>query len=167
MEYKKQFSVDDEIMASGWQRFGNYIVDVIFIYLIIFLLTAFLSIITVLFDSYGFVEWIDTMSDLEGYLIYFSIMLSYYIFFETFSSRSLAKYITGTIVVLEDGSKPDLVTITKRSFSRLIPFEALTFLGGARGWHDSISDTYVVSKKGLETKQKIFTELEEIGNSQE
>ena len=167
MEYKKQFSVDDEIMASGWQRFGNYIVDVIFIYLIIFLLTAFLSIITVLFDSYGFVEWIDTMSDLERYLIYFSIMLSYYIFFETFSSRSLAKYITGTIVVLEDGSKPDLVTITKRSFSRLIPFEALTLLGVARVWHDSISDTYVVSKKGLETKQKIFTELEEIGNSQE
>lgn len=168
MEFKKQFSVDEEIMATGWQRFGNYIVDMIFIYLIIFLLTAILSIITVFFDSYGFVEWIDTMGDLEGYLIYFSIMLSYYIFFETFSSRSLAKYITGTIVVLEDGSKPDLATIVKRSLCRLIPLEHLSFLSSnARGWHDSISDTYVVSKKGLETKQKIFTELEEIGNSQE
>lgn len=168
MEFKKQFSVDEEIMATGWQRFGNYIVDVIFIYIIIFLLIVLLSIVTVFFDAYGFVEWIDSMSDLEVYLIYFVIMLFYFIFFETFSSRSLAKYITGTIVVLEDGSKPDLGIITKRSFCRLIPFDALSFLSSdARGWHDSISDTYVVSKKGLETKQKIFTELEEIGNSQE
>lgn len=167
MEFKKQFSVDGEIMASGWQRFGNYIVDIVFIYLIIFFLLILVSIVTVFFESYAFVEWMDTMGDLEGYLIYFIIMLSYFVFFEAFSSRSLAKYITGTIVVHEDGSKPDLGTITKRSFCRLIPFEAFTFLGGARGWHDSISDTYVVSKKGLETKMKQFKELEEIGSIQE
>ena len=168
MEFKKQFSVDEEIMATGWQRFGNYIVDVVFIYLIIFILIILLSIVTAFFESYAFVEWMDTMSDLEGYLIYFAIMLSYFIFFEGFSSRSLAKYITGTVVVLEDGSKPDLGTITKRTLCRLIPFDPLSFLSSnARGWHDSISDTYVVSKKGLETKMKIFSELEEIGNSPE
>jgi len=168
MEFKKQFSVDEEIMATGWQRFGNYMVDVVFIYLIIFILIILLSIVTAFFESYAFVEWMDTMSDLEGYLIYFAIMISYFIFFESFTSRSLAKYITGTIVVSEDGSKPDLRTITKRTLCRLIPFDPLSFFANdTRGWHDSISDTYVVSKKGLETKMKLFTELEEIGSPQE
>lgn len=167
MEYKKQFSVDGEIMATGWQRFGNYVVDIIFIYIILILLFGGIAVVASLFEAYAFVEWIQTMSDLEFYLVYFAIELIYFIFFETFSSRSLAKYITGTIVVLEDGSKPGLGTITKRSFCRLIPFDVLTFLGRARGWHDSISNTYVVSKKGLETKMKLFNELEEIGNPQE
>lgn len=170
MEGRRQFSVsrDSGIRASTGVRFANYIIDVIFIYLIIFLLTAILSIITVFFDSYEFVDWIQTMSDLEGYLVFIMIMLTYFITFETLTSRSLAKYITGTIVVMEGGSKPDLTVITKRSLSRLIPFDALSFFASdARGWHDSISDTYVVSKKGLETKIKLFTELDEIGVVQE
>ncbi|MDR6966777.1 putative RDD family membrane protein YckC [Flavobacterium arsenatis] len=167
MDFKKQFSVDEEIIATGWQRFGNYMVDMIFIYIIIILLFIFIGLISSFFDSNEFMVWLDNMGDLEFYLIFSLLVLIYFIFFETFTSRSLAKYITGTIVVYEDGSKPNLGTITKRTLSRFIPFDALTFLGGARGWHDSISDTYVVSKKGLETKMKIFTELEEIGNSPE
>lgn len=167
MEFKKQFSVNQGIMASGWQRFGNYVVDMIFIYIIIILLFIFIGLFSAFFDSNEFMFWLDNMGDLEFYLIFSAIVLIYFIFFETVTSRSLSKYITGTIVVLEDGSKPDIRTITKRTFCRFIPFDALTFLGAARGWHDSISDTYVVSKKGLETKMKQFKELEEIGSIQE
>lgn len=170
MENGRQFSVsrDRDIKASAGVRFANYIIDVIFIYLIIFLLVAAISVITIFFDSYAFADWVQTMSDLEGYLVFIMIMLTYFIAFETLTSRSLAKYITGTIAVMEDGSKPDLTVITKRSLSRLIPFDALSFLSSdARGWHDSISDTYVVSKKGLETKMKLSEELDEIGNSQQ
>jgi len=168
MPYKKPFSVDEEIMASGWQRFGNYVVDMIFIYIIIILLFIFFGLISSFFDSNEFMEWLDNMGDLEFYLIFSSLVLIYFIFFETITSRSLSKYITGTIVVFEDGSKPDFGTITKRTLCRFIPLDALSFFASdARGWHDSISDTYVVSKKGLETKMKLFTELEEIGSTQE
>jgi len=168
MSYKKPFSVDEEIMASGWQRFGNYIVDMIFIYIIIILLFIFFGLISSFFDSDEFMQWLDNMGDLEFYLIFSLLVVIYFIFSETITSRSLSKYITGTIVVFEDGSKPDFGTITKRTLCRFIPFDALSFFtSDARGWHDSISDTYVVSKKGLETKMKLFTELEEIGSTQE
>ena len=168
MTHRKQFTIDSDIISKTGQRFGNYIIDIIFIYIILLLLIAIISVITVFFESNGFIEWIQAMSDLEFYLVFSIVLISYFIFFETFTSRSLAKYITGTIVVLEDGSKPDFTVITKRTLCRFIPFDNFSFFANdARGWHDSISDTYVVSKKGLETKMKLFNELDEIGNSQE
>ncbi|MFY0482336.1 RDD family protein [Flavobacterium sp. PLA-1-15] len=168
MSYNKPFEVDSEIIASTGKRFANYIIDVLFIYAILIILLSGIAIVSALFGSYGFAQWLQTMSDLEFYLVYFLIVIIYFIFFETLTSRSLAKYITGTIVVFEDGSRPDFGTITKRTLCRFIPFDALSFFASdARGWHDSISDTYVVSKKGLETKMKLFTELDEIGVSQD
>ena len=45
-------------------------------------------------------------------------------------------------------------------FIRLIPFEILSFLGmPARGWHDSISKTFVVNKNLLDEKKKQFYSL--------
>jgi hypothetical protein len=36
-----------------------------------------------------------------------------------------------------------------RTLSRFIVFEALSYLGSvSRGWHDSLSGTYVVKKRG-------------------
>jgi uncharacterized RDD family membrane protein YckC len=108
------------------------------------------------------------MSDLEAQLVFFIFLLTYFIVIETLTSRSLAKYITGTIVVLEDGSKLNFGTITKRTLCRVIPFDALSFFStNARGWHDSISDTFVVNKNRLETMKRVHNELNEIGTINE
>lgn len=43
--------------------------------------------------------------------------------------KTIGKYITKTIVVMEDGSKPKASDIVLRSLCRLIPFDAFSFLG--------------------------------------
>jgi uncharacterized RDD family membrane protein YckC len=104
------------------------------------------------------------MSDLEGEVVFVMIMIVYYMVTEGIFGRSLAKVITGTIVVDENGVKPGFAAVLKRSLSRLIPFEVFSFLGSAgRGWHDSLSDTYVVDKKALAEEKKMFDEFKLIG----
>ncbi|WNH08862.1 hypothetical protein [Thalassobellus suaedae] len=50
----------------------------------------------------------------------------------------------------------------------MIPFDALSFLGTiGKGWHDSISSTYVVDIGRFEAKKKTFSELDQIGVSQD
>lgn len=73
------------------------------------------------------------------------IMLAYYIPLETLSGRTIGKLITGTKVVSEEGRIPSFSAVMKRTLSRFIPFEAFSFLGkDPRGWHDTLSKTYVV-----------------------
>ena len=72
------------------------------------------------------------------------------------NGKSLGKFITGTMVVKEDGSLPTSNDFLKRNFSRIVPFDSLSFLGN-RGWHDSWSDTKVVKKKSyLEAIERKF-----------
>lgn len=63
---------------------------------------------------------------------------------------------------MKNGEKPSFSVIFKRTLCRLIPFDGFSFLG-SRGWHDSISDTYVVEKKSLEESVKMFHDLKLIG----
>ena len=85
-----------------------------------------------------------------------------------FKGKSFGKLITKTRVVMEDGSNPTYLDYLKRSFCRLIPFEAFSFLGSeGRGWHDSVSKTYVVDEVRFEAKRNSQSELDQIGVSQE
>lgn len=70
----------------------------------------------------------------------------YYILFESLLQRTPAKYLTGTIVVNEEGARPSTLQIIGRSFARIIPFEALSILFSdeLKAWHDSMSGTKVV-----------------------
>ena len=163
----KEFEVTSDLYAAQGQRFGNYIIDIIVQVVVMVILEFVLIVICDQFEIYSVGEFFETTNRFEDYLIGAVITLLYYIPMEIFLSRSVGKYITGTVVVNEDGSKPDAQTIIKRSLCRIIPFDALSFLGGGRGWHDSISDTYVVSKKELEIHIKQFYDFEQIGNSQE
>ncbi len=116
--------------------------------------------------NYGFIERIGELNKIEEYLLGAVVALVYYSLFEMFLSRTIAKYITKTVVVMRDGSKPDSGTIMKRTLCRLIPFNALSFLGDGRGWHDTLSDTYVVQKELFEEKQRLFYSFEEIGQAE-
>ena len=75
------------------------------------------------------------------------LVVGYNIVLESTTGKTIGKMVTGTIVVLEDGSKPTTDKIVARSFLRLIPFNAFSFLFlNGVGWHDTISGTGVVSQ---------------------
>ena len=119
-------------VASVGTRFANYILDIIGIYISAFLIGVILAILGI-------------NNTLNSYLIGYSMLFFYYLFFEGIWQRTPGKWITKTKVVMQNGSKPDFLHILGRSLSRIIPFEPLSFLAGPVGWHDSLSTTLVVT----------------------
>jgi uncharacterized RDD family membrane protein YckC len=88
------------------------------------------------------------------------ISFFYYGITEMLLSRSLAKYFTKTIVVMQDGTRPKPMIIMARTALRLIPLEGLSFLQGRElGLHDKNSNTFVVKKDKLEESLKDFNEF--------
>jgi len=84
-------------------------------------------------------------SDLTYRLIGVLLLFCYYMAFEGLFSRTIGKFVTGTIVVDESGFPPSFGQLLGRTLARFIPFEPFSFLGSeTRGWHDSLSGTYVV-----------------------
>ena len=165
---KQEFVVTSNRLASQGQRLGNYFIDLIFQYIIIFVLPLVLGLFAAFFGVDAFLGWAENIGGLGEYLIGIIITVIYYLTAETLFSRTIGKLITKTVVVDINGEKPDGVKILKRTFSRLIPFNHFSFLGGnTRGWHDSLSDTYVVKKDLLDERKNQFYELDEIGKNQE
>lgn len=165
---QEEFEVTDDLMASRGHRFLNYIIDTIIIYILIFGVSFITAIIATYLEATRFLEWLQNINGLEEYLIYFIIMIPYFTFMESFFSKSVGKFVTKTMVVLEDGSKPDSGTILRRTLCRIIPFNALSFLGTpSRGWHDSITDTYVVRKDDFERSKELFYAFDQIGVNQD
>lgn len=124
--------------ATQNKRFLNLLLDTglcfAFAFIVMFLLA--------LSGLYGLLQ-IDKMNNSAfGYLMYFS----YFIITETIWGKTGAKFITKTKVVLKNGSKPKPRDIFIRTLCRIIPFEALSFLGSQNpvGWHDRLSNTVVV-----------------------
>jgi uncharacterized RDD family membrane protein YckC/type II secretory pathway pseudopilin PulG len=115
------------------KRFLHLILDWIFS-LITFVLVVFI-ISAVAPHFFG--------SGLYYFLSFFYIII-YYLVFESIWQRTPAKWLTKTKVVMNDGSKPDFMHILGRTFSRIIPFESLSFLFSPVGWHDRFSGTLVV-----------------------
>jgi uncharacterized RDD family membrane protein YckC len=159
------YILDEKLLASGGTRFLNYILDVVFILILIFASAFVLAILSNLLGWTGLLMWMSSMSDLDGQLLFFGFFIFYYVFFEGLFGRSIGKFITGTIVVDENGEKPGFATILGRTLCRIIPFDALSFLG-SRGWHDSLSNTYVAHKKELAKDLKTFNEFSLIGGSE-
>ncbi|HAH55418.1 MAG TPA: RDD family protein [Flavobacterium sp.] len=165
---QREFQVTDELLASKGQRLLNYIIDSVIIYSTIFGLSFITALIADFFEANGFLEWLQNINKLEEYLIYFLIMIPYFTLMESIFSKSIGKFVTNTMVVLEDGTKPESSIILKRTLCRIIPFDALSFLGTpSRGWHDSITDTYVVRKDDFERSKELFYALDEIGINQD
>jgi uncharacterized RDD family membrane protein YckC len=167
MNSQKNFLITDDLLATQGQRFLNYLIDFVAQYAISALVGVLAVLLSELLDINFLANWISEMNTLEQYLFGAFILLIYYGVFETLLARTIGKFITKTIVVLEDGTKPDSATILKRTLCRFIPFEQFSFFGiNTRGWHDTISDTYVVRKEALEEKMRLFYDFEEIGNKQ-
>ena len=160
----REFYITDDLIASQGQRLANYFIDLAFRYLILFVIAIILAFIGEATGNYGITDWLENISTVQDYLISFTTAILYYLIMESLLSKSLGKYITKTMVVMEDGTKPDFQTIFKRTFCRLIPFDGLSFLGTPpRGWHDTISNTCVVKKDLFDEKVRLFYSLDEIG----
>lgn len=170
MEYKntRQFRLDTDLYATQGQRLANFFIDYICQILLLFALLFAVAIFALLAGNDTIMARIEGMNRIEEYGIGIVILLVYYNVFEIFFARTIGKFITNTVVVDVNGEKPESQEILIRSLCRLIPFDAFSFLGAPdKGWHDSISKTYVVKKTLLEDKKKQFYSLDEIGNTKE
>lgn len=166
-----QFVVTPDLHASQGKRILNFIIDYIAQMLFAALLSFTITFIMALIDYSAAMEWADRVENMGAvleYILGFLMIIIYYMTFEGIISRSVGKFITGTKVVLEDGSKPTLYTIFIRTISRCIPFEMFSFLGvSGRGWHDRNSRTFVVNVKDFEEKIRLYHDFNEIGSYKE
>ncbi len=136
--------------VTGWARFGHYLLDLVFYY--IFAMIVAIPIVLLMLAlgmSIDELEQDGTVTSLIDRLISWLIIYpGYYLLFESTIQSTPAKIILGRIVVDEYGEKPSIITILKRSYARVVPFEAFSCFND-RGWHDNWSDTYVLRKKDL------------------
>jgi uncharacterized RDD family membrane protein YckC len=164
---QNNFLVTADLYASKEKRFINLVIDTIGYYALSFVIGLFLGVLELIGIS-GPLNFIATMGSLGSLVFGIMVMLTYFCMLEVPLQKSLGKFATKTMVVMEDGSKPTFQDILVRSLCRFIPFEAFSFLGqDGRGWHDSISNTYVVEVDRFEAKKKSLNELDQIGVTQE
>lgn len=161
------FEVTPEMLASNGKRIANYLIDLIVQYIIVFVVAFVVILVASVFELTGLIEAIAGMNSLQELFFGLMIMIMYYGLMETIGQRTVGKLITGTMVVMEDGGKPDSRTILLRTLCRLIPFEAFSFLGqSGRFWHDTIMNTCVVDKKIYEEAFRFKDSFDEIGTEQ-
>jgi hypothetical protein len=70
----------------------------------------------------------------------------YYIISEHFFQKTLAKKITGNLVIGKYGNRPGLGKVVLRTLFRLIPVDHLSFLLLPFGLHDLLSSTRVIQE---------------------
>ena len=164
---KKKFKVTADLHASHGQRLANLFIDTIVFYLLIFVVTMLLFLLISMFGGQESVLNL-TNSDLFIYSVTYLTILLYFIVFEFFLQKTVGKYLSKTIVVNEFGEKPTLSQIIGRTFARLIPFDAFSYLGAtARGWHDTLPNLYVVDEKLFKQKKANFYDFEELGKKED
>lgn len=123
------------IIADKETRLGIYAIDNIVFFLIVIIHSFILD--TSLTDIPD-----GRSLSFAVYLVF--VYLCYHFLFEYFFQKTPGKFLTNTLVVDDDGNKPDTYALLRRTLSRLIPFDNLSFLIGHEGWHDSVSKTKVV-----------------------
>ena len=83
-----------------------------------------------------------------GLLLFALGYFGYYIIMEyNFEGKTIAKMLTKTRAIQEDGSPITLGQAVGRTFARLIPFEPFSIFftnGGTACWHDTLAGTLVV-----------------------
>ncbi len=137
IEYRDPLSGTRPVPVRRLIRFANLILD--------YIGNMIFGFVIGLIAGVTQTEWLLTF--IVDYELFFGILMLiiYYISLEATFGRTLGKMITGTRVVNQNGEKPSVGQIVGRTFARLIPFEALSCLTeDGRGWHDTLSKTYVV-----------------------
>jgi uncharacterized RDD family membrane protein YckC len=120
--------------ASRLRRFLNLIID----YVVVQLLIGTLMILLLLFGT-------QVRGRLVSTAISVSVWFCYYLICEALLGATVAKFITGTRVVDDEGNHPSFGQVLGRTFARMVPFEWFSFFDTPPvGWHDDWSNTRVV-----------------------
>lgn len=146
-EYKTLTRYKEVVTVDGWARFGHFMLDRVFFYILDAIVEIAIGIIVVFIGfehSFGS-QWLQPLLSL---FTYFVIYPGYYLFFEYFMQGTPGKLILGRVVINEYGEKPTFGQILGRSYARIVPFEAFSCFSGL-GWHDSWTETMVIRKKDL------------------
>jgi len=125
--------------VSRWLRFATFFIDYIAVYAYGYVV-GFGAVLA--FGTAG----MRAIQSVPQFVLAVLLMFTYYVFFEGIWGRTPGKFVCGTVVVTQGGTKPTLGRIALRTVCRFIPFEPFSFFG-ERGWHDEISNTYVVSTR--------------------
>lgn len=123
-------------IASSTLRSFNFIIDIVAIFLI------YVSIIYMIQKLFKIIStreilFVNRTTALVVFILYFILT-------ENMFQKTLGKVVTKTKVVNLDGEKPNFVEITVRTFSRLIPFDSISYLYCISGFHDKLSKTIVI-----------------------
>jgi ABC-type lipoprotein export system ATPase subunit len=139
--------------AKWWKRAVNLIVDLL-------LISTITWAVRFLLPDLGY--WQDPLWN--SLAIGLATALVYYFITELSFGRSLGKMVTGTKVFSEDGPyRAGAMKLFYRTIARFLPFtvlEAFSFLNDRpKGWHDSVSDTYVSDAKApyIKKQDKVIT----------
>ncbi|ASK30559.1 hypothetical protein CEY12_10755 [Chryseobacterium sp. T16E-39] len=168
---RKYLQIVDRHRASQGLRLVNYIVDFIFSYIIILVLLGLSGIAFALITG-STVEEIgyrmENMNPMLDRLITLSAYLLVMFLTETISrGRSLGKLITGTKVIMIDGSTPTVGNYLLRNIIRGIPFvDQLSFLADKSGLHDKWSQTCVIIKKDYEAELQLKSDINSLGEKE-
>lgn len=142
------------VVVSQGVRFGYFMIDVVFFYILTFIVGLVIGIIVVatgnvdsLRDGSGLMKFLD----LVGYLVYFL----YYLISEGLGGTTLGKLICGYTVIDEYANKVSFPKALLRTICRYIPFESFSCFA-QRGWHDTLSKTYVVKRSEKAELQKLL-----------
>lgn len=131
------------VPAGRWVRFLHMQIDG---WLMILILLSFVSTFLWLMR-----EKVGAGADISAwkfliYLTIFVIQFVYYAFLESCWGITPGKSLTGTAVNNDKGECANWRAILSRTLSRFIPFDNFSFFG-RRGWHDSLSNTWVCKEE--------------------
>lgn len=154
MQLNKEELLQDLLKPTSWgKRLGGYILDYIIFYVIMIVLFGIIG--AILGFLFGFSEdEINTFTNDSSYDVMVTIIFTlsypiYYIIFEVTTGRTPAKMMLKLRLVTNEGQKPTFTQLLQRNFTRLVPFEALSFISNVHGLHDRWSDTMVIDDSDL------------------
>ena len=134
------------VQARTGKRLINWLVDRLILYLLWHFLLSGLTGMAISFLGI-YVESRATFN--IAFLVFVALFnLSFLAAFESLSGgNTIAKFLTRTRAVNEDGTRISTKTAFLRSLCRYVPFEAFSALGTpSYPWHDRWTHTYVIEE---------------------
>jgi uncharacterized RDD family membrane protein YckC len=163
---RKYLIIVDRNRSQKWTRFANFLIDRIVLISLFFIFGFISSLLYKLADIDFFINISHKISEANQFtdiLITSTVYFIYTLLIEYFTKgRSVGKYITGSKVICIDGTEPTFNDYVIRNISRLVPFDALSFLG-ENGWHDKWSETRVVDMKKYSAEIQSKSEIDSLG----
>lgn len=166
---RKYLQIIDRNRATKWTRVGNIVIDRIVFSMLFFMFALLGGLIDGILGIYFFTRLFDQLSGIgriTDIVITNMLFFSYMFIVEYITKgRSIGKFVTGTKVIMTDGTAPSFRDYFIRNTCRLVPLDSLSFLG-ENGWHDSWSNTRVINIKNYESEKQTKNDIEDLGKKE-